>query len=65
MGLLITAVISIPLAFLISSITDTTGKTIGRLFYAGKEPRWTIKEKFQSEVDQVMFLKGRSNFRRL
>ncbi len=62
MGLLIAAVVNIPLAFVISSITGKAGASLGRLFYGGRKPTWTMQEKFQGDVDQVMFLKRQKQF---
>jgi hypothetical protein len=61
-GVLIAALISIPLAFVIFGITDKTGKLLSRIFYAGRKPTWTIQEKFQSDLDQVMFFKRQRQF---
>jgi len=62
LGLLIAAVVSIPLAFLIFSITNKTGNSLSRLFYGGRKPNWTIQEKFQGDLDQVMFLKRQKQY---
>ena len=61
-GLLIGALISIPLALVIFGITNKTSDTLSRLFYGGRKPIWTIQEKFQSDLDQVVFLKRQKQF---
>ena len=62
LGLLIAAVVSIPLAYLIFSITNKTGDSLSRLFYGGRKPIWTMQEKFRGILDQVMFLKRQKQF---
>jgi tetratricopeptide (TPR) repeat protein len=62
MGLLIAAVVSIPFAFVVSIITNKAGGALSKTFYGGRKPTWTIQEKFQSTLDQVMFLKRQKQF---
>ena len=60
--MLIASVISIPFAFVIDSITDKIGYRWSRLFHGGRKPTWTIQEKFQGDLDQVLYLKRQKQF---
>jgi hypothetical protein len=62
LGLLIAVVVCIPLTFLICGIADKIGNIWSRLFYGGREPAWTLQERFQCDLDQVMFLKRQKQF---
>ncbi len=61
-GYLIAAVISVPLALLVESVTDKISHGWGKLFYGGRKPRWTKQEQLQGDIRQVMFLKRQKQF---
>ena len=64
MGLLIAVLLSIPLAVLVCLIAGKIGDFAGRLFGAGRRPEWTIKERFQGEIEQAMFFKRQQQYYR-
>ncbi|MFA5321451.1 MAG: hypothetical protein WC373_02160 [Smithella sp.] len=64
MGLLIAVLLSIPLAVLVYLIARKIGDFAGRLFGVGRKPAWTIKERFQGEIEQAMFFKRQQQYYR-
>lgn len=63
-GLLIAVFVSIPLAFFIYLIAGIFGDIASKLFGAGRKPAWTIKERFQGDIEQAMFFKRQQQYHR-
>jgi len=63
-GFLIAVFACIPLAIFINLIAGIFADLTGKLFGAGRKPSWTIKERFQSDIEQAMFFKRQQQYYR-
>ncbi|HPD55930.1 MAG TPA: hypothetical protein PKW17_01705 [Smithellaceae bacterium] len=61
-GLLIALIVSIPLSLLVCSVAGLAGASMAKFFYVGRKPNWNRQEKFQGDLDQVIFFKRQGQY---